>query len=98
MPAAPLAYTPAAEPISHHVRARQLLKAHPEVKRLMTRNASTALITAGCIAAQLVLAYLLRNQPWYWSLAGAYLVGAFICHTLFVIIHEATHNLVFKGQ
>ncbi|MEJ7661661.1 MAG: hypothetical protein WKG07_19800 [Hymenobacter sp.] len=38
--------------MSHHVRARQLLKAHPEVKRLMTRNATTALITAGCVALQ----------------------------------------------
>ena len=98
MPIAPTAYIPTAEPVSHHVRARQLLKAHPEVKRLMTRNATTALITVGCVALQVAVAYALRGQAWYWTLAASYVLGAFVCHTLFVIIHEATHNLVFKGQ
>ena len=98
MPTAPTAYLPTEESVSHHVRARQLLKAHPEVKRLMTRNATTAVITAGCVAAQVLVAYLLHNQAWYWTLLTSYAFGAFVCHTLFVIIHEATHNLVFKGQ
>ena len=98
MSVAPTAYTPTVEPVSHHVRARQLLRAHPEVKRLMTRNATTALITAGCVALQVAVAYALRGQAWYWVLGASYLLGAFVCHTLFVIIHEATHNLVFKGQ
>ncbi|QKG52435.1 hypothetical protein [Hymenobacter sp. BRD67] len=75
MPTAPTAYTPTAEPVSHHVRARQLLKAHPEVKRLMTRNATTALITAGCVAVQVAMTYLLHGHAWYWSLAASYLLG-----------------------
>ncbi|NML64227.1 fatty acid desaturase [Hymenobacter sp. RP-2-7] len=98
MATAPLNYTPTAEPITHHVRARQILKSHPEVKRLMGRNAMTAVITAACVAAQVLVAWLLRGQAWYWSVLAAYAFGAFVCHTLFVIIHEATHNLVFKGQ
>ena len=98
MAAAPLAYTATAEPIPHHQRARQILKAHPEVKRLMGRNASTAAITAGCVGAQVLVAWALHGYAWYWSVLAAYVLGAFVCHTLFVIIHEATHNLVFKGQ
>ena len=60
----------------------------------MTRNPATFLIGAGCVAAQVALAYALRHQAWYWTLPVAYLVGAFLSHTLFVVIHEAAHNLV----
>ncbi|QDA60575.1 fatty acid desaturase [Hymenobacter jejuensis] len=80
----------------HRIRTRQIVKAHPEVKQLMTRNPTTFLIGVACVSAQVLLAYLLRNQAWYWTLPVAYLVGAFFSHTLFVVIHEAAHNLVFK--
>ncbi|MBC8085301.1 MAG: fatty acid desaturase [Hymenobacter sp.] len=82
-------------PEPHRVRTRQIVKAHPEVKALMTRTPATALIGAGCVAAQVVLAIVLRHQPWYVVALAAYLVGAFFSHTLFVVIHEAAHNLVF---
>jgi sphingolipid delta-4 desaturase len=62
----------------------------------MTRTPATFLIGLVCVGAQVLLAYLLRNQAWYWTLPVAYLVGAFLSHTLFVVIHEAAHNLVFR--
>ena len=96
MASAPTAFTVATAPEPHRVRTRQLIKAHPEVKQLMTRNPTTFLIGLGCVAAQVALAYFLRNQAWYWTLPVAYLVGAFFSHTLFVVIHEAAHNLVFR--
>jgi sphingolipid delta-4 desaturase len=80
----------------HRIRTRQIVKAHPEVRHLMTRTPATFLIGLVCVGAQVLLAYLLRNQAWYWTLPVAYLVGAFLSHTLFVVIHEAAHNLVFR--
>src|SRR5262249_44444039 len=35
-------------------------------------------------------------QYWWASLAGSWCVGAFANHSLYVIIHEATHNLIFR--
>jgi sphingolipid delta-4 desaturase len=96
MAQAPIAFTVATAPEPHRVRTRLIIKAHPEVKQLMTRNPVTFLIGLGCVAAQVALAYLLRNQAWYWTIPVAYLVGAFLSHTLFVVIHEAAHSLVFK--
>ncbi|WP_022821969.1 fatty acid desaturase [Hymenobacter norwichensis] len=83
-------------PEPHRVRTRQIVKAHPEVKELMTRTPATALIGVACVAAQVLLAVFLRHEPWYIIALAAYFVGAFFSHTLFVVIHEAAHNLVFR--
>jgi len=96
MPQAPAAFTVVTAPEPHRIRTRQIIKAHPEVKALMTRNPATFLIGLGCVLVQVGLAYLLRNQAWYWTIPVAYGVGAFLSHTLFVVIHEAAHNLVFR--
>ncbi|MFN8356096.1 MAG: fatty acid desaturase [Spirosomataceae bacterium] len=84
-----------AEP--HRIRTRQILKAHPEIKKLIgQKNPTTFWITLLCVGVQVVMAYLLRDQPWWAMLIGAYLVGAFASHTLFVCIHDAAHNLIFR--
>ena len=96
MASAPTAFFVATAPEPHRIRTRQIIKAHPEVKQLMTRNPATFLIGLGCVVAQVAIAYFLRQQAWYWTIPVAYLVGAFFSHTLFVVIHEAAHNLVFR--
>jgi sphingolipid delta-4 desaturase len=40
----------------------------------------------------------LSSQPWWVILIAAYLIGAFIDHALFVMIHECAHRLIFKNQ
>lgn len=92
----PTTFTTTATSEPHRGRGRQILRAHPEVKQLMTRTPVTFFIALACVGAQVGLAYLLRQQPWYWVVPLAYLIGAFFSHTLFVVIHEAAHNLVFK--
>jgi sphingolipid delta-4 desaturase len=44
------------------------------------------------------LAFILRESPWWVILLVAYCVGAFANHALFVMIHECTHNLLFKRK
>jgi sphingolipid 4-desaturase/C4-monooxygenase len=83
-----------AEP--HRIRTREILKAHPEVKSLITKTQSTFWITLFCVISQVAIGYALKDQAWYWIVAAAWCVGAFFSHTLFVCIHEAAHNLVFR--
>jgi sphingolipid 4-desaturase/C4-monooxygenase len=80
----------------HRIRTRQIVKAHPEVKQLMTRNPLTFGIILLCVGLQVAIAFALNGQAWYWALLAAYGIGAFASHTLFVTIHESAHNLIFR--
>lgn len=86
------------KPHPHYERTRLLLKAHPEVRTLIGHNPWTFAITVFVVGLQLTLAYLLKDAPWWAILLVAYGIGAFATHALFVIIHEAGHDLVFKKR
>jgi len=50
------------------------------------------------VILQIGLTAVSNNQPWWLVFAIAYLIGAFIDHALFVLIHECAHRLIFKSQ
>tara|TARA_R110000868_G_scaffold64597_2_gene194065 strand:+ start:38358 stop:39302 length:945 start_codon:yes stop_codon:yes gene_type:complete len=80
----------------HKTRARQILKAHPEVRTLLGPNPWTSLLVVLLVSTQLALSFWLVDKPWWLILITAYVVGAFISHGLYVLVHELCHNLVFK--
>jgi sphingolipid 4-desaturase/C4-monooxygenase len=80
----------------HRIRTKQIMQAHPEVKKLIGQDSSTALWILACVSMQIGAAYLLRDQSWWLIVAAAWIFGAFPTHTLFICIHEAAHNLIFK--
>lgn len=82
----------------HKARTKEIINKHPEIRTLIGRNPYTALVIVFCVALQLSLAYFLRDVSWWWIFIAAYLIGAFACHTLFVCIHECSHNLIFKNR
>jgi sphingolipid 4-desaturase/C4-monooxygenase len=82
----------------HVMRAKMILKAHPEVKQLMGRNPYTFLVILAAVGFQIVAAWFLKDQSWWWVVGAAWCLGAIASHTLFVTIHEATHNLLFKKR
>ena len=82
----------------HKQRTKDILSKHPEVKKLIGKNPYSFLIIVLVVTLQLSIAILLRNQSWWLVLIVAYLVGAFANHNLYVLIHEATHNLIFKNR
>jgi sphingolipid delta-4 desaturase len=90
-------YTLVTAPNPHIRRGRELVTAHPQVRAYFGPYPRSGLYIAGCVALQLLVAYLLRDAGWLWVIGWAYLFGAFVSHALFVLIHEATHNLVVKG-
>ncbi len=85
-------------PEPHKERTRKILKAHPEVRNFITRNKKSIYLILGIVAVQMAIAVLLRGQPWWVILITAWFIGAFANHTLFVLIHECSHNLIFKSR
>ena len=81
----------------HHDRTKAILQQHPEVRALIGKNPATFLIILGTVTAQIALAVVLRDAPWWMIVVVAYGIGAFADHALFVMVHECAHNLVFKG-
>lgn len=84
-------------PSPHVQRARDLIKRHQEIRHLFGPHPFSALYVTGIVVLQLAVAYLLREASWLWVLFAAYLVGAFASHALFVLMHDAAHNLIVKG-
>src|SRR5437762_13761893 len=85
----------------HPGRARAIIKAHPAVRQLMLRNPYTALITVSLMVMQTAIAYGIRKLGfghWSLSLLIAYCICAFANHANYVIVHDATHNLILRSQ
>jgi sphingolipid delta-4 desaturase len=85
----------------HPARTQAILKAHPEIRELIGRNPWTALIMLAVVGLQIALAIVLGRlglQYWWAALLAAYCVGAFANHCLYVVVHDATHRLIFKNR
>ena len=91
-------YIRVTQPEPHGIRSRQLLSAHPELRDLAGPAPRSAAWTAALAATQIGLAIALRDSRWVVWLPIAYLVGATIDHALWVLIHECSHNLVFRSR
>ena len=85
-------------PEPHIQRTKDMIKKYPEIKTLMGRNPYTFLFILGVVGLQVIIAWFLRDQAWWMVLLVAYVVGAFANHSLFVLIHECAHNMVFKNK
>jgi sphingolipid delta-4 desaturase len=84
----------------HPGRARAIMKTHPEVRQLMVRNPWTALIAVLIVLIQTGIAFGMGALGFgYWWLGAiiAFFIGAFANHANYVIIHDATHNLIFRS-
>ena len=85
----------------HRERTRAILSAHPEIRKFTGRNVWTAVILLTLVALQFALAAGAGHagtDSVIVAIVAAYLVGAFANHALYVIIHEATHDLIFRGR
>jgi sphingolipid delta-4 desaturase len=89
-------YSKSSEP--HRVRTREMLKKHPEIRKLIGRNPRSFLFILGLVSLNGGLAVLSSQQPWWLILLTAYFIGAFVNHGLFVMIHEGSHDLIFKRR
>lgn len=86
----------------HRSRRMAILKAHPEVRRLMGYEPLTKYVSLAVLLLQLGLAVYLSKytslHPFSWQfLLLAYAVGGTANQNTFLAIHEITHNLAFRG-
>jgi sphingolipid 4-desaturase/C4-monooxygenase len=84
-------------PEPHRSRTKEILKEYPEIRQLISKNKFTFWLVVLLVSMQLGLAILLHHYSWWYTFIVAYFIGAFIDHSLFVLIHECTHKLVFKN-
>lgn len=80
----------------HRVRTKEILKEVPHMRQLIGKNPWTFFAILGLVAFQVVLSWLLADQAWWLVFVAAYFLGAFADHSLFVMIHECAHRLIFK--
>lgn len=93
-----------AEP--HMARRKEILKKHPEVKKLFGVNPKMKFYAFSLVAVQLATAFFIHQVfelgigLWAWALflGITYLIGATVAQALFLAIHEITHNLAFRKE
>jgi sphingolipid delta-4 desaturase len=74
------------------------LKEHPQVRSLIGKNPLTIYAIVFMVGVMVALSYFLKSSPFWLMLIVAYTVGALLNHSLFVMIHECSHNLIFKNK
>jgi len=85
----------------HWNRKGELLEKHPELEKLFGPDINSFYWTIFLVVAQTFLAYIVGpvlQLGFVSSFIAAYLIGAIICHALWVLIHDATHDLVFHSK
>jgi sphingolipid 4-desaturase/C4-monooxygenase len=82
----------------HMGRARKILHAHPEIRRLFGPDPRAALFAGAAMLLHVLLGIVLAwtDAPLALCIALAWVVGAFLAHALFASMHEAFHGLVFR--
>jgi sphingolipid delta-4 desaturase len=81
----------------HRIRTKEILKSHPQVRKLIGKNPMTIFAIIGLVTFQVVGAWFLADKSWWLIFGAAYFLGAFADHSLFVMIHECAHRLLFKS-
>lgn len=85
------------EPNFHKKRNKELYaKYGKEIKKLTGPKPITALLIFAIVTTHYLSAYAFSSFNWFALVLLSYFVGAFFSHALYVMIHECTHNLVFK--
>jgi sphingolipid 4-desaturase/C4-monooxygenase len=98
MGASPLPPAPPSEAVTWHLRRhREILQAHPRVRDLFGPDGSSAVWVAVLVAGHVGLAVWAGTRSVWVISALSLTAGAVIAHALGVLIHEASHNLVFRG-
>jgi sphingolipid delta-4 desaturase len=85
-------------PEPHIGRSRAMLRAHPDLKDLLGPDPRTLALCVAAPAAQVGLALLASSLPVWGIVALAYVVGAWLSHVCWVLIHESTHNLSARSR
>jgi len=87
-------WTQADEP--HFERRKKILEKYPQVKELFGTDWNTSWKVCIVVSLNFLAAYLVKDAPWWVVLVTAYVWGGTINHSLFLVVHEISHNLIFE--
>ncbi len=82
----------------HISRRKQILEKHPEIEKLFGNEPRVAPIVVLMVISQLTIAYFQSSWSWGVFFLVAYVYGGTIAHSLSLMTHEVSHNLVFEGN
>jgi len=74
------------------------MEKYPQIKALYAPDHLSVAYAFGLSAVMVLFAYLIQNQPLWIIFPFAYVVGATIDHSLWVLIHDFTHNAASKSK
>jgi len=83
---------------THWTRKKQILAKYPEIGKLPHVNRMSGVYTVLMVGSLIVASYLLNDSNVFLLLAIAYFFGTIISHSLWVLIHEYCHYLVFQSK
>jgi len=81
----------------HASRRKRILEKYKEIKNLMKPELRTKYIVIASVCIQVYLAYICQNLDLLMFVSASYVVGATLNHSLFLAIHEMSHNLAFES-
>ncbi|MEM7759745.1 MAG: fatty acid desaturase [Cyanobacteria bacterium P01_A01_bin.40] len=82
----------------HIERSQEILRQYPEIKQYFGNYPPSILAIALLVALQWLVAWLIKDLPWYFVGVIAFFLGQFILHSLGIFVHEAAHNLIFRTK
>lgn len=83
--------------IDHRARRAEILRAYPAVHSLFGADPAAAWFGLGAMTLQFALAVFAVRLPWWGGPLLALGVGAFAMHAINCVVHECTHNLIFRS-
>jgi len=82
----------------HAQRRAEIMNKHPKIAELIETNIMSAVYIVALVTIQYSMAIIVtRKVHWVLAVIISYGVGAIIDHSLWVLIHDASHNLVFSS-
>lgn len=80
----------------HVSRRKQIREAHPEIEELCQPDIRPVPFVLAIMASQFALAYYQKDWSWGFFVLVAWIYGGAASHSLSLMTHELSHNLVFK--
>lgn len=82
----------------HKLRRTEILKKYPEIRGLMGHDPHTKWICFVIVFFQMFLSISLHNTNTITYILTMYFMGATMTQSLFLAVHESSHNLIFKSS
>lgn len=80
------------------MRRRKILARYPQIQKLYGYDNRSAVFCGATIAFQLIMMYVVRDWSLGYLLMVTYAVSGTLNHSLFLAMHEVTHDLFFKSR